>query len=873
MSADLLERDQLLAALHALLRQAAGHSGTTALVSGEAGIGKTALIERFVESQRTTARTLWGGCEALFTPRPLGPLYDIARQIGGKLHTLLEHEPSQAALFSAFFDELHASARPTIVVFEDVHWADEATLDLIKFLGRRVHQLAVLFVATYRNDELGKDHPLRSVVGDLPARNVARLSLPPLSESAVMTLARQTHRPAADLYAATGGNPFFVTEVLAAGSAGVPVTVSDAVLARVARLSAAARTVVELAAVVPARVEQETLDAILGPGSPGLEECLTAGILRSDGAAVAFRHELARQAIEVTLSPVRQRALHGQVLQTLLERSTPPTQAARLVHHATHVGDSTLVLRLAPLAARESAARGAHREAAAHYATALRHAEALGLEPRAELLEGLAHECYLTSQMERAVRAREEALAIWRQLGKTDMVAHNYRRLSRLHWFLGHRAEAEHYAHDAVQVLEQAPPGAELAMAYSNRAQLYMLADDVHEAQLWGGRAIALAEELDDQETLCHALNNVGSAELNAGDARGREKLERSLRIALDGGFEEHVARAYTNLAEHAVMFRDYARAADYHARGLAYCMERDLDSWGQYMRGWRARERLEQGDWVGADEDATAVLSVPQGPAAIRIPALITLGLVRARRGDPAAWPLLDEARELALATGEQQRIAPMAAARAEAAWLRGRSDQCRQEAQVGFAVAVRHRNPWALGELASWLWRVGDLSAPPRGSAEPYALQIAGDWRAAAAAWERVGCPYERALALAEGDEAAQRAALVIFDRLEAGPAAETVRQRLRARGARGIPRGPRPATRDNPSGLTNRQLEVLALMVAGLHNVEIAERLSTSPKTVEHHVSAVLDKLQVQSRTQAIAEAHRLNLVASQGGGRQA
>jgi DNA-binding CsgD family transcriptional regulator len=390
-----------------------------------------------------------------------------------------------------------------------------------------------------------------------------------------------------------------------------------------------------------------------------------------------------------------------------------------------------------------------------------------------------------------------------------------------------------------------------------------MLADDLEGARLWGGRAIALAERLGDQETLCHALNNVGAAEFNSGDTRGRAKLERSLRVALEHGFEEHVARAYTNLAESAVMFRDYAPAITFHRQGIAYCMEHDLDTWEVYMRGWQARQHLELGEWGEAAADATMVLNVPHESAPNRIPALIVLGVLRARRGDPESWRMLDEARTLALATGEQQRIAPMAAARAEAAWLGGDLAQCQREARVGYDLARAHQNPWATGDLALWLWRSGE-AVPTDDLAEPHARQIAGDWAAAAAAWERLGCPYERALALLDGDEAAQREALALLERLEAAPAAELVRQRLRAHGARGIPRGPRASTRGNPVGLTNRQMEVLALLAAGLSNAEIAERLSAAPKTIEHHVSAILEKLDARSRAQAIAAAHRLALM---------
>jgi DNA-binding CsgD family transcriptional regulator len=859
----LLERDELLDELRALLRRAAAGSGCVVLVSGEAGIGKTTLVERFVRGQQSGARVLWGACEALYTPRPLGPLYDIARQSAGPLRVLLERESERAAILAALLDELQAGAAPILVVFEDVHWADEATFDVIKCLGRRIQPLRALFILTYRDDEIGPAHPLRTVIGDLPARAVVRLAIPPLSEGAVRALAASTPRHAAQLYAVTGGNPFFVTEVLASGGSGVPASVRDAVLTRVAHLSPPAREVVEAAAVVPARVEQELLDQLAGLAASSVEEALAAGILLTDGVFVAFRHELARQAVEAALAPRARRALHQRALRYLLERGADALPVARVVHHATQADDTALVLRYAPVAAREAAARGAHREAAAHYANALRHGD--GLEPaeRAELLEALAHEHYLTGQMAAALAARDEALAIWQRQGDLLRVGRNQRRLSRLHWFLGHNSEAARLADEAVRLLERGPEDSELAMAYSNRAQLAMLGDDLAGARLWGARAIALAERLGDEETLCHALNNVGSAELNVGDDSGRAKLERSLRMALERGFEEHVARAYQNFAEGSLLLRDYPRAIDYHARGIAYCADHDLGTWEAHMRAWQARQRLEQGEWDGAAADALAVVNRPHEPTANRVPALIVLGLLRARRGDPDSSRLLDEVRDLALATGEPQQIAPMASARAEAAWLRGDLAQCARAAREGYEVARAHRNPWETGQLVYWLWRAGTVVVG-EAIAEPYVRQIAGDWAAAAAAWERLGCPYERAMALLDGDETAQRESLALLERLEAAPAAELVRQRLRAHGARGIPRGPRASTRGNPVGLTNRQMEVLALLAAGLSNAEIAERLSAAPKTIEHHVSAILEKLDARSRAQAIAAAHRLALL---------
>jgi DNA-binding CsgD family transcriptional regulator len=877
MAEDLLERDQFLRALdEALLRTAAGH-GQLVLVRGEAGIGKTALVERFIERCPPGTCVLWGACEALFTPRPLGPLYDIAEQARSALRELLAGEANRAALFAAVLDLLTHSPAPTIVVLEDIHWADEATLDLIKFLARRIHRTTALLIGTYRDEELGlgqgRDHPLRLVLGDLPTRGVTRLHVPPLSEAAVATLAQQSNRSAGELYRATGGNPYFLQEVLHSETPGVPLSVSDAVLAQVARRSPKAQRLLEMVAVVPHRIEWWLAEAVGSAEQGGdrgaeqataLEECLAAGILHLEDDAVGYRHELARQAVERALAPTRRRALHAAVLHALIARGAEQAPLARLVHHAVQADERELALRFAPAAAKQASAQGAHREAAAYYATALRYADFADTEQRAELLDGLSHEFYLTGQIEDAVAPCEAALAIWRALNRSDKVGHNLRRLSRLSWFLGKNAEAARHGMEAVERLETLPPGHELAMAYANLSHLRMLESDAAQTLLWGNRAIALAERLRDIETLSYALNNIGSAELGVGDESGREKLERSLALALEHGYEEHAGRAYANLAEELIMRRDYIQAEGFLRDGIAYCAERDLGAWRHCLRGQQARARLGQGDWIGAEEDAGAILSIPWASGTNRGPALLVLSYVRLRRGDPGAEALLDEERALALATGELERIAPMAAARAEWRWLQGDLKQCAAEARVGFQLAQRHSYPWYLGELAIWMWRAGVLCDIPARTPAPFALQMAGDWRGAAARWERMGCPYEQALALADGDEPAQRAALSILAQLGATPAAEVVRRRLRAAGARGLPRGPRPATRDNPHGLTPRQLEILLLLAEGLHNAQIADRLSTTPKTVDHHVSAVLAKLEVRSRTEAVRVAYEVGLV---------
>ncbi|HEY2402300.1 MAG TPA: AAA family ATPase, partial [Steroidobacteraceae bacterium] len=739
----LLERDEYLKDLTLWLDAAVGGAGSIALVCGEAGIGKTSLLQQFSQQQRSS-RVLWGACDALFTPRPLAPLHDIARQAKGALLAAVDSGASRDRVFTAVLDEFERGAA-SLVVFEDVHWADEATLDLLKFLGRRIHRTKVMLAMTYRDDEVGARHPLRFVIGDFPRANTHRAPLTPLSKPAVEQLAKQAGRAVGDLYSITGGNPLFVTEALAGTDSSVPVMVRDAVLARAARLSPSAREIAELVSVVPGKTDGWLLEAAGSLDDGSVESCLSIGMLRGEDGSLAFRHELARRAFEDSLSQARQQALHAKVLSLLAARSdTPP---ARLAHHADGARNARDVLRFATLAAVHAAHVGAHREAAAHYRVALRHADKLDQGGRALLHEQYSYECYMTDQIEQAIEARHEALKIRRAAQQPLQAGDNLRWLSRLSWFFGRGADAHEYGTAAVTALEELPPGPELAMAYSNRAQLDMLAHHVDSAIEWAQRTLKLAEPLGRRDIMSHALNNLGTARLIAEDPVGWDDLERSLKIALDDGYQEHVARAYTNLSSTAVAQRMYERGNRYLDDGLEYCDDHDLDSWRLYMLAFRARARFEQGDWNRASEDLEVVLRDRRPAPVSRILALTTLGHMRIRRGDPDANGPLEEARKLAADSQESQRLGPLAAAFAEAAWLGADRERIVREVGPVYELSRDQRDAWGKGMLAVWLWRAGALDPIPTDIALPYALEISGDWQEAAHAWQELGCPYERA------------------------------------------------------------------------------------------------------------------------------
>jgi DNA-binding CsgD family transcriptional regulator len=860
---DLLERAPLLEELSGVLAATAA-GGRVVLLAGEAGIGKSAVVKRFTERQPADTRSLLGACDPLLTPRALGPLHDIARQTDGRLAELLDSGGPREAVFAAFLDQLAQPSRRQVVVVEDAHWADEATLDLLVFLGRRMERTRALLLVTYRDDEVGPDHPLRGVLGALPQGVVHRVRPEPLSEAAVAELARRAGRPATGLRELTGGNPLLVTEVLAAGDAGVPMTVRDLVLARLAGLPADAREVVRLVAVVPTRAELWLLEQAARPAPSAVELGVSAGLLVVGPEAVGFRHELLRQAVEGSLSALARRELNRRVLEVLAGAPDRRVDLARLVHHAREAGEVEAVLRYAPEAARQAAAVAAHREAVGHYRAVLAHDERIPATARAELLEDYSEEAYLSGLSSEAVSARRAAVDLRETAGDREKLGEALRWLSRLHWWDGNRREAEAAAARAIAVLEPLPPGHQLAMAYSNQAQLDMLANRSEAAMGWAARAIELARRLDDQETLTHALTNIGSARMNGGDPGGRVELEEAFQIAVAAGLEDHAARAVGNLATLSAETRDDHHARQDLDRALAFARAHELAGYTQHVLGHRARVRLDQGDWTGAEQDARAALAEPVKGGARVVDALVPLGLLQARRGDPDAAATLQEATERAFATSELQWTAPVAVARAEYAWLHGDDRRAAEEAAGMFELAARDGHQWFAGELACWLRLAGAPVRAPAVMAEPHRLLLAGDWRAAADAWRERGYPYQQALALACGDQdEALLEGLALLDGLGARQTALRLRRQLRQRGNLRVPRGPTRATAANPAGLTGRQVEVLGLLAQGLTDAEIAEQLSLSAKTVGHHVSALLAKLGVGSRREAAAAARRLGV----------
>jgi DNA-binding CsgD family transcriptional regulator/tetratricopeptide (TPR) repeat protein len=851
----LLERDRQLSTAAGYLADAAGGRGRLLFVAGEAGVGKTAFATRLAADAVTAARVAVGRCDGSATPPPLGPLAEMLPALpAGLWPPGADRQEVFTALIAALRDP--ARAQPYLLVVEDAHWADEATLDLVRHLARRVHDCRALVVVTYRPEDATAGHPLRVLLGDAATcSGTRRLDLSPLSLAAVRDLATRTAGGVPDverLHRATGGNPFFVTEVLAAGGVDVPDTVRDAVLARAARLSVPARQALDVVALAGARAELALLEAVLGDGFGALDEPLERGVLRPAGADVTFRHELARLAVVEQVPPARRLSLHRRILAAL--RSAPgPADYARLAHHAEEAGDAEAVRAYAPEAAARAAALGAHREAVQQYRRALRHAEVLPARRRAELLGLLGYECYLTDLVEDALAARTEALRLWTELGDRVQIGDTHRWLSRLNWFAARNELAERHGTLAVEALA-GTESVSLAMAYSSMSQLRMLDSDLAGCRRWVALTMDLLDRLPDgpeaAEIRVHALTNLGTAEVVTGDrAEGLRMLADSLARAQAADLQEHAARTYCNLAATAVEQHRHADAAAALAEGTGYCRERDLDSWTLYLAGWRTALLLHRGKLRAAEAAVEDVLRRPDSAPISLIMPLTVLARARARTGQGDWRAPLDRAGALADGTGEPQRLGPVAAARCEIAWIAGDDAGARAAAEQGMRELTDDDCPWLRGAVATWL-----PGTDPPAVAPPYALELAGRWPAAAAAWQALGSPYERALALARGgDRAGMAQAVQLMDELGATASAARVRALLRA-GGWAPPRSRRASTLSHPQGLTAREVEVLALVAEGLSDAAIATRLVLSRRTVEHHVAAILAKLGVASRQEA-------------------
>jgi DNA-binding CsgD family transcriptional regulator/tetratricopeptide (TPR) repeat protein len=863
----LLEREPQLASLGGLFERASRGAGACAIVSGEAGVGKTAVIRHFIEQLPAGTPCLIAGCEALFVPRPMGPFVDLAEQWPPGIALALREGRPYPGLYADLAAYLAQKPdAPKVLVLEDLHWADAGTLDCVRYLGRRIAATGALLVLSFRSDDVRAAHPLNVTLGDLPSRDVQRIEVPCLSRDAVTQLARYAGRSDSGVYEATAGNSFFVTEVLGSQPGTVPGSIRDAVLAKLMRLGVATRAVAELVAVSPTAIERALVDALVDGAGPLLDECIEHHLLVAAGSRICFRHELARQAVAGALPAGRAAQLHRRVFEALRQRPLTPLQ--RLVHHAELAGLGDQVLALAPDAARSAARMSAHREAAELYSRALEHATSLPAADHADLLEEAAHEFDLIGGGSDFMQATTDALALRRRTNDSLRIGMNLRRLAFGHNGLhGDRAQACAAIVGAIECLSRLPASTELALALAQLSRLQSGWSEYAASVDSGDRALALADVLGDAPCLIEALHASAGARLFVrDDPQALADLERALSMAREAGLEGTAARLYRTLQMVSLIHRHHAVALDIAERGVAYCEARDLDVHRVHLLDNRALSEFELGRWCEAERTIAACAAVPRlGPRLDNSIAYLR-ARIAARRGDPASHDYWRDLCAAPDAVPMGYRVPAIAAACAEAAWLQGDLQVARAVAALGAQVAVEQAEARLLGPLLVWLRR---LDVTPQACGVPshdlpiaaeHTLELAGDVSGAAARWAEHGCVYERALVLLHGDEPQLREALDVLLGLGAAPAADIARARLRSLGARGVQRGPQPRTRDDPDGLTPRERRVYELICEGMTNAAIAARLHRSERTVENHVANTLAKLGARTRTELLVRERR-------------
>jgi ATP/maltotriose-dependent transcriptional regulator MalT len=885
---ELLERETELAVFETAFAATARGEGRVLLVSGEAGLGKTTLVRALVDRVADRARVLLGACDDLLTPRTLGPFRDLRLGESSPLRRALEDGADRDAVFGAVLEECRDPLRPTVLVVEDAHWADEATRDVLAFLGRRVAGMPTLVVVTYR-DELAVDHPLRAVLGGLAGPGVHRLLLQPLSDDALRTLASGGTVAPDRLRELTGGNPFLVAEVLAAADpTTVPLTVRDAVAARLARLDLSARDVLVLLAVAPAGLELE----LLGRLDPHALEDVAAterlGLTEVVDGRVRFRHDLLRDAVSATATAAATTHAHARILAALGTADPEPSRAA---HHAVGAGDVPAIARFAPPTARRAMAVASHRDAIVLLEQALRHETHLDPAHHIDLLRWYAFELYLANRHRDAQRAAARAVRMLEEVGAAPTGAHAPadapthangehvpgEALGKALTLLSHVAcwaAQPQVAREAAARSRAALAGASpepRAVAAANHAFVLAMQGDLARSVTAAAEAAELTCEPALRHVRPYALIQLGAATALGGDRAGDELLEQGVELAQEVGRHEYVPLGCTWRSMSAIRHARPDEVERWTSFGIRYADQHQIDVGVTTLRMLQHELQLRRGELGAAEAGLRDLVADVEATAWGQSAACTLLGRLLARRGDEApAFELLGRGWRLALQSDEPERLARAAAGWYE--WAQLYDDpQARRWGDEGLAVTRTADNPWLLGEL---LRLRAELDAPPleRVEAEvcgPWADGLRGAWRAAAAGWARLGWPYEQARELAaSGEVPAMVEALAIHDRLGTERAAWQLRRRLRERGVRRVPRGPARDTRANPAGLTTRQLEVLRLLAAGRTNTQIAEELVVSTRTVDHHVSAVLSKLGVPSRAEAARVAAELGLTAPAG-----
>ncbi|MGI9584112.1 MAG: helix-turn-helix transcriptional regulator [Acidimicrobiia bacterium] len=819
-------------------------SGVVVLVHGEAGIGKTTLVTEW-GSALAEGSFLVGTCDDLAIPTPLQPFHDIAR-VYPRISEAVD--AGDVLGVSEGLLGLLESNPGSVIVIDDAQWADQATLDVIGYVGRRMNGTSGALVVLFREEGLTPNHGLRRVVGLIPAASTRRIPVLPLDRDAVEELLPDIDVD--ELMARAGGNPLLVLE-LQASEDQVPLSVLDIASSRVARLSESARAVVELVSVVPRQCEVSLVEDAMDLDPATLDEVGRSGLVVLEGTMLRFRHEVLRHAVERNLGPGTRRACNKAVALALFEDEAEPS---RILHHAHRAGLEDLVVSTAPVAIRQAVEAHSFQQALDHAAALTPLADRLTEEEYVDLLIDTSVAAHYTGDMAAAKDARSEAVAILRSGDSVAALVRAMRPLSALQWRMKEAEVALATAHEAVALAaDDAELAEDHALALGDLAFLCSLNGDAAGARDNATAAIAAYDRMPHihpaakayiDAKVCWTISDphtsLGSA-LSAG------------RSALEAGGLDGMRTAFYRVAQ-IVPWYDLAEAKTLLTEAATAALDNGLDDLmafvelGRSEMAWRSGELYESDDHA---RNAAAIWS-DTGHNLAAIP-LLVLGTNHARRGEfSEAQAILDSFAEAVMVSLRSLPGGLMEMA--EALWI--------LPPNPPLVAMIRDNWNWFDGPsdpedgwVYFWALQLGIVTsiAPLEGTIE---LDLAeGRWESAYSKWTAEGAHYQAAIALSFGDIDAQLKALATLDEMGAAGPAGKIREALKKAGVARIPRGPRASTATHPSGLTRRQSEVYELLVKGSSNREIADSLFISVRTVENHVAAVLSRLQVDDRSDLV------------------
>jgi DNA-binding CsgD family transcriptional regulator/tetratricopeptide (TPR) repeat protein len=859
---ELLERSDDVELLNRAFERAKLGAGGTIMICGTAGIGKTSLVHAFVGQLGDEATVFQGGCDDLIAPRSFGPFRDMART-SGLLSDEMAVNPNREDLLSDLLTILNRPSCPAVMVIEDAHWADDASIDVMRYLARRIVSMHAMVIVTLREGEVNRDHPVRRLLTGPTSTAPIRLDLRPLSLDAVCALAQGSALEPEYVHLVSGGNPFLVREMFAADHEDATRSARETLVARAERLTPAGRSVLQILSVLPEGADPSVARMLFGDEAGALHEAEGSGLLESTTDRIRFQHELGRNAVISAMSFSERMAATNKVLTALVEVGADPTS---LVHISRAAGDGRRATRFALDILDHGLAPNNHREAWQLTCIALECTTDLSPGEVAALHLSAAKAGRATNNHADAVEHAEKAIAILGEDGTDDAaLASAWLTLAIMRRAAGDNNRAIVALRNAKERLDHNPGTEEWLQCNTLLAASALIGGEIEESVDLASQSIELAEANGWMHGLVYALGVRGVARGGPATPEGRSDMEQATRLgAVHGPPDRHAANLH-NLSVLHLRNGDTAEAEQLVDEAERYSQEHGLDNLLFHSQVQRAHVYIQQGRTADAETIITDCMEAASDPGSIRASADAALARILGRRGEPSAGELVEQAWSEALATGEVQKIAVAGITRMEYLWLQGEDESLRQLARHLAELGHRHQHHRLRADALRTLMRLGEEVEPFDGCPAPLAAALGGDHRRAAELWEDAGQPYERALELVESIDASFAfEGLRLLDRTGATRTADLVRYRLRSRGFHGVPRGPRKSSDGGVPVLTDRQIDVLRLIAQGLTNQEIADELFVARRTVDNHVSAILNRLGVEGRHEAVQEAVTRDLI---------